>query len=57
MAKKLGDKIDNKKVEKSKKDEEPININNNDFGATTQWKVYSSEKGYQVCGRDTHSRY
>ena len=55
MAKKLGDKIDNKKVEKSKKDEEPININNNDFGATTQWKVYSSEKGYQVCGRD--SRY
>ncbi|OAA86324.1 hypothetical protein [Clostridium ljungdahlii] len=57
MTKKLEDKIDNKKVEKSRNDEEPININNNDFGAKTQWKVYSSEKGYQVCGKDTHSRY
>ncbi|MCI1945973.1 hypothetical protein [Clostridium luticellarii] len=40
---------------KQKKGKNTHPIGNSDFESKTHWKVYSSEKGYQICGRDTHS--
>lgn len=51
MPKTIPDKIKDKKQKKSKNNQP---INSGDFESKTHWKVYSSEKGYQICGRGTH---
>jgi hypothetical protein len=52
MSKSIHDKTKDIKQKKGKNTQP---IGNSDFESKTRWKVYSSKKGYQICGRDTHS--
>ena len=51
MAKSRSDKT---KDTKQKKGKNRHSMGNSEFESKTHWKVYSSEKGYQICGRGTH---